>query len=77
MTKIVLVNYRAALRRAAEEMYQHEMVDTNMEILEIREVAESYDYYFSEVERKISIENCTWATKEEWIKDKIDEWLEK
>ena len=76
MTEVVLRDFQGALRCAAEDMYKADMVDTNMEILEIREVAEAYDYYFSEDEKKIAVENCTWVTKEDWIKDKIEEWLQ-
>ena len=66
--------YVDALRRAAEEMYRSEMVDTEMDILEIKEIAEHGDYA-NDNEYKNAIENCTWATKEDWILDKLNEWM--
>jgi hypothetical protein len=51
------------------------MIDTNMDILEIGEVAEKYEYYKDEAERQQAIENCSWATKKDWINNKIEEWL--
>jgi hypothetical protein len=71
----VIKNLQLALRQAAEEFYQNEMVDTNMHIFEIREEAEKYEYYADENSRQEAIENCQWATKEEWIQDKIKEWM--
>lgn len=65
----------AALRQAAEEAYQNEMVDTNMAMLDIREVAEKYEYYTDEDSRQDTIKNCIWATKEEWIEDIIFAWM--
>ena len=64
-----------ALERAAEEAYQNEMVDTNSYMTEIREFAEKYEYYANADDKRITIENCEWATKEEWIKEKINVWL--
>lgn len=64
-----------ALERAAEEAYQNEMVDTNSYMTEIKEFAEKYEYYQNSDDRNITIENCEWATKEEWIKEKINVWL--
>jgi hypothetical protein len=64
-----------ALLNAAEELYKNEMIDTNMDILEIGEVAEKYEYYKDEAERQQAIENCSWATKKDWINNKIEEWL--
>jgi predicted transcriptional regulator len=46
-----------------------------MHIFEIREEAEKYEYYADENGRQEAIENCQWATKEEWIQDKIKEWM--
>ena len=71
----IIQKFRIALRNAAEEFYQNEMVDTNMHILEIGEEAEKYEYYVDEDSRQEAIVNCQWATKEEWIEDKINEWL--
>lgn len=67
--------YKDALQRAAEEMYENEMVDTNMAVLEIAEVAEKYEFYSSKEERQHALENCEWATKRDWINDKVQEWL--
>lgn len=73
--KTALEKVSDALYRAAEHVYKSEMVDTNMEVLEIREVAEKYQYYKDEEEKKHAIENCSWATKDEWIYSVIDMWM--
>jgi len=67
--------YRKALLKAAEEAYQSEMVDTNMETLDIREFAEKYKYYGTAEERATTINQCEFETKEQWIGMKIDEWI--
>jgi hypothetical protein len=67
--------YMDALVRAAEEAYESEMVDTNTEIFEVVEVAERYKYYKDEQEKEETIRHCSWETKQEWIENKIQEWL--
>ena len=67
--------FRTALQRAAEEAYIDQMFITNQSIREIREEAEQYDWYESEEHRQAAINCCKWDTKEDWIKDKIEEWL--
>ena len=52
-----------SLRKAAEMMYQSEMKDTAMDYLEIKEVGAHEDQDYS------------WNTKEEWIKERMDELL--
>ena len=66
-----LNRYKKALRRAAEELYENEVVLTDMEHLMIREVAEKYDHFMNE-EKNIIMRNCIWATKEEWIEDTMN-----
>ena len=73
--KEVIDRLDRALERAAEEAYQNEMVDTNMEIIAVKEVAEKYEYYDDDEQRQETIDHCEWATKEEWIKEKINVWL--
>jgi len=68
--------YIEALRRAAEESYQNEMVDTNSYMTEIKEFAEKYEYYVNADDKRITIENCEWATKEEWIETRMSIWLD-
>jgi len=69
------VAYEAALREAAEEWYQSEMVDTNMESVCIREIVKDYGYYANEKEKQQLLDQCDFDTKEDCIKAKIDEWL--
>jgi len=68
--------YQKALHRAAEEVYQLEIIGTLMESSTIREVAEKYEYYANKEDREITIHNCEFDTKEEWIQNKIREWME-
>ena len=67
--------WKSALRCAAEDMYESEMVDTNMSVHEIEEVASAYEFYENDEEREHAIQNCTYETKEDWIKDRIQEWI--
>ena len=67
--------YMNALRRAAEEVYKSEIVDTLMETSTIKEVAEKYEYYANEEDKRVTIRNCLFETKEEWIENKIREWM--
>ena len=68
--------YIDALRRAAEESYENEMVDTNMEIVSVKEVAENYKYYVDEKEKQEAIDHCEWDTKEQWIDARMSIWLD-
>jgi len=73
--KELIDKYEAALERAADQVYQSEMEDTNMAVLEIREVAEKYRYYQSDEEKKQALENCGWDTIKEWKETLIDLWM--
>jgi len=68
--------YNIALRRAAEEAYQNEMVDTNMEIIAVLEVAKEYEHYDSDEEKQATLDHCEWDSKKQWITNKMTEWLE-
>ncbi len=68
--------WKAALRCAAEDMYQSEMIDTNMAVLEISEVAGAYEHYENDEERQEAIQSCIYETKEDWINDRIHDWID-
>ena len=68
--------WKAAIRQAAEDMYESDMVETNMAMLEITEVAEAYEHYENDEEKQKAIQNTSFATKEEWIQDRIQEWID-
>jgi hypothetical protein len=77
LNEIELIDkYDKALLIAAEEAYQNEMVDTNSYMTEIKEFAEKYEYYHNKDDKQTTIENCEWATKGEWIENKMTGWLE-
>lgn len=70
------MNYKKALRKAAEEAYKNEITDTEMDILEIKEVIEKNRKLFAtEEEWKLVMDNASYENKEEWIEEKIKEWL--
>lgn len=56
MRKYRLAQYEKALKKAAKEAYQEQVVDTDM------------------VHNTIG-ENNDFATKEDWIEEKMEEWL--
>jgi hypothetical protein len=73
--KDLIDRYESALWRAAEQFYKSEMEDTNMAVLEIKEVAEKYPLYRNEQDKKEAIENCAWETKRQWMETLIDLWM--
>jgi hypothetical protein len=64
--------YVEALRRAAEDIWAIQMDETNDKMTEF---AEKYEHYSSEEEKKHVLEDCLWATKEEYITTLIESWL--
>lgn len=67
-----MMNYKKALRKAAEEMYNNEMYMTQMDVLEVKEEIKKNH---SEEEWIRQIEDASYENKEEWIQEKINEWL--
>ena len=75
MTEVILKDFQGALLRAAEEAYQNEMMDTNVEILDIKTVVVAYEYWNSDEERQEALDHCQYESKEEWVQEKMDQWL--